>query len=227
MSISPPPINGRIPPNSIDRPLFVSWLRKNHTLLTATTKYMNRYSSPPELMMSVQMAGTLLSPASPKQTSIEVLFERGIPVVTIDRRLAAAPVDSIMVNNQRAAHDAVLHLIGQGCRRVGLVVGPVETTTGASRLAGYRAALRDAGRTLDPSLIAYGNFRTDGGYQATRQLLRQRRPRDGLLISNNLMTIGGLQAIAEARRGEVPAAPRGPAGRAHRAGKLAACAQAP
>jgi LacI family transcriptional regulator len=151
-----------------------------------------------EVAAAEQMAGALLSPASPKQTSIDVLSERGIPVVTIDRRLAATPVDSIMVNNQRAAHDAVQHLIGQGCRRVGLVAGPVQTTTGASRLAGYRAALRDAGRELDPSLVAYGNFRTDGGYAATQQLLRQRRLPDGLLISNNLMTVGGLQAIAEA-----------------------------
>jgi LacI family transcriptional regulator len=122
-------------------------------------------------------------------------------VVTIDRRLAATPVDSIMVNNQRAAREAAQHLIAQGCRRVGLVAGPVQTTTGASRLAGYRAALRDAGRTLDPSLIAYGDFRTEGGYAATRHLLRQRRPPDGLLISNNLMTVGGLRAIAEAGLG--------------------------
>ena len=103
-----------------------------------------------------------------------------------------------MVNNRQAAREAAQHLIGQGCRRVGFVAGPVQTTTGASRLAGYRAALRAAGRTLDPSLIAYADFRTEGGYAATRQLLRQRRPPDGLLISNNLMTVGGLQAIAEA-----------------------------
>jgi LacI family transcriptional regulator len=154
-----------------------------------------------EVAAAEQMAGVLLSPASPKQTNTDVLFERGIPVVTIDRRLAAAPVDSVTVNNHRAARDAVLHLIGQGCQRVGLVAGPVETTTGASRLAGYRAALRDAGRRLDLSLIAYGNFRTEGGYEATRQLLRQLRPPDGLLISNSLMTVGGLQAITEAGLG--------------------------
>jgi LacI family transcriptional regulator len=151
-----------------------------------------------EVAAAEQMAGALLSPASSQQTSIDVLLERGIPVVTIDRRLAATPVDSITVNNHRAAREAVQHLIGQGCRRVGLVAGPVQTTTGASRLAGYRAALRNAERTLDPSLIAYADFRTEGGYAATRHLLRQRRPPDGLLISNNLMTVGGLQAIGEA-----------------------------
>jgi LacI family transcriptional regulator len=151
-----------------------------------------------EVAAAEQMAGVLLSPASPRQTSIDVLLEQGVPVVTIDRRLAAATVDSVMVNNRQAARDAVQHLIGQGCRRVGIVAGPVQTTTGAGRLAGYRAALRAAGRTLDPSLFAYADFRTEGGYTATWQLLRQRLPPDGLLFSNNLMTVGGLQAIAEA-----------------------------
>ena len=107
-----------------------------------------------EVAAAEQMAGALLSPASPQRTSIDVLLERGIPVVTIDRRLTAAPVDSVTVDNYQAASKAAQHLIGQGCRRVGLVAGPVETTTGARRLAGYRAALRAAGRAVDPSLIA-------------------------------------------------------------------------
>jgi LacI family transcriptional regulator len=151
-----------------------------------------------EVAAAEQMAGVLLSPASPRRTSIDLMVERGIPVVTIDRRLTAAPVDSVTVDNQLAARKAAQHLLAQGCRRVGLVAGPVQTTTGASRLAGYRAALRAARRTVDPSLVAYADFRTDGGYAATRQLLRQRQPPDGLLFSNNLMTVGGLKAIAEA-----------------------------
>jgi LacI family transcriptional regulator len=151
-----------------------------------------------EVAAAEQMAGVLLSPASLKRTSIDVLVERGIPVVTLDRRLNGAPVDSVTVNNHQAARAAGQHLIGQGCRRVGFIAGPVQTPTGASRLAGYRAALRAAGRTLDSALTAYADFRTEGGYAATWQLLRQRRPPDGLLFANNLMTVGGLRAIAEA-----------------------------
>jgi LacI family transcriptional regulator, galactose operon repressor len=151
-----------------------------------------------EVAAAEQLAGVLLSPASSRLTNIDVLLERGIPVVTIDRRLGNAAVDSVTVNNRQAAVEAAEHLIGQGCRRVGFVAGPVQTTTGASRLAGYRAALRAAGRPLDPALTAYADFRTEGGYVATRQLLQRRKPPDGLLIANNLMTVGGMQAIAEA-----------------------------
>jgi LacI family transcriptional regulator len=151
-----------------------------------------------EVAAAEQMAGVLLTPASSQLTSIEVLLERNIPVVTIDRRLAKSTVDSVTVNNRQAALAAAEHLIEQGCQRVGFVAGPVEISTGASRLAGYRAALSQAGRPHDPALIAYADFRTEGGYAATRQLLRLGNPPDGLLISNNLMTVGGMQAIAEA-----------------------------
>jgi LacI family transcriptional regulator len=65
-------------------------------------------------------------------------------------------------------------------------------------MPGQLSARRAAGRASDHALTAYGDFRTDGGYAAAKQLLRLQRPPDGLLISNDLMTIGGLQAIAEA-----------------------------
>jgi LacI family transcriptional regulator len=151
-----------------------------------------------EIAAAEQMAGVLLSPASSRLTSIEVLAERGIPVVTIDRRLASAAVDSVTVNNHQAAREATQHLIVQGCHRVGIIAGPAQITTGATRLAGYRAAMRAADRDSDQTLTAYGNFRTDGGYAAAKKLLKLPKPPDGLLISNDLMTIGALQAIAEA-----------------------------
>lgn len=151
-----------------------------------------------EVAAAEQLAGVLLSPAVAAETRVDVLLERGIPVVTIDRKLATAPIDSVTVNNRQAAQDATAHLIAQGCRRIGIVAGPVKTTTGASRLAGFRAAMRTAGRAPDPALIAHADFRTVGGYEATRRLLRLAQPPDGLLVSNNLMTVGALQAITEA-----------------------------
>jgi LacI family transcriptional regulator len=150
-----------------------------------------------EIAAAEHMAGVLLSPASSRATSIEVLHERGIPAVAIDRRLNA-DVDSVTVNNHRAAREATEHLIRQGCRRVAFVAGPLQTTTAASRLSGDRAALRAAGRHPDPAMVAYGDFRTEGGYTATQRLLGRKQRPDGLFIANNLMTIGGLQAIGEA-----------------------------
>ena len=76
-----------------------------------------------EVAAAEQMAGVLLTPASSQLTSIDILLERNIPVVTIDRRLANSPADSVTVNNRQATLAAAAHLISQGCQRVGFVAG--------------------------------------------------------------------------------------------------------
>jgi LacI family transcriptional regulator len=145
-----------------------------------------------------RLAGVVLSPASATQTRIDVLTEADIPVVTIDRRLRTADVDRVTVANRAAARNATLHLVAEGCRRIGIVAGPAVTTTAADRLSGYRAGLRDAGIPYDRSLVVEGDFRIEGGREATRQLLALDPRPDALFVANNLMTIGALDALDEA-----------------------------
>ncbi|PZS05287.1 MAG: LacI family transcriptional regulator [Pseudonocardiales bacterium] len=149
-----------------------------------------------EVAVAEQLAGVVLSPASSHHTRLDVLTDRGIPVVTVDRRLRDRSIDSVTVNNYRAAFDATGHLLEQGCRRVGVIAGPAATTTGSRRLAGYRAALRAFDVADDPAHVVHGDFRIDGGRSATLELLA-RGEVDGLLVSNNLMTIGALEALAQ------------------------------
>lgn len=150
-----------------------------------------------EVAAAEQLAGVVLAPAHQSTRGLDVVVGQGIPVVTVDRRLRGAAVDSVLVNNHKAARDATEHLIERGRRRVGFVAGLLDTTTGARRLAGYKAALKHAGIPLDEKLIAEADFRLEGGYEATKKLLERARP-DAVFASNNLMTIGALQAIAEA-----------------------------
>ncbi|MBS2539500.1 LacI family DNA-binding transcriptional regulator [Catenulispora sp. NF23] len=143
-----------------------------------------------------QMAGVILSPASSSRTRIGELVHEEIPVVTIDRRIAA-DVDSVAVDNVAGARQAVEHLLQTGARRVGVIAGPEDVSTAADRLEGYRAALRAAGLAVDPELIVRGDFRIDGGHRAAARLLdRPDRP-DALFAANNLMLIGTLDAMAE------------------------------
>jgi len=148
-----------------------------------------------DVAVAERLAGVVLSPASATQTRIDVLSEAGIPVVTIDRRLKTADVDRVTVRNRKAATEATLHLAEQGCRRIGFVAGPSITTTAVDRLAGYRAGLRAAGIDYDPALVEAGDFRIEGGREATRRLLALDRRPDALFVSNNLMTIGAVDAL--------------------------------
>src|SRR5882757_11420335 len=64
-----------------------------------------------EVAAAEQMAGVVLSPASSTQTRLDVLVERNIPVVTIDRRIRGSQCDSVTINNREVSRAATAHLI--------------------------------------------------------------------------------------------------------------------
>ena len=147
-----------------------------------------------EVAVAEQMAGVALCPTSSARTDVSVLAKYGTPVVTVDRELKGGGVDSVSIDNHLAARRATEHLIEQGCGQIAFVSGPTTTTTGERRLAGYRAALRAAGLTAD---VKRADFRVDGGYRAASELLDATPATDGMLVSNNLMAVGALQALQE------------------------------
>lgn len=144
-----------------------------------------------------QLAGVVLSVASSRYSRLDLLVEHGIPVVTVDQRLRQASVDSVQVNNRAVAAAATRHLIERGRKRIGMIAGPRTTSTGADRLAGYRDAIRHAGWRRDDSLVTRAGFDVEGGYSGTLSLIGNVPDLDGLLVANNSMTLGALDALED------------------------------
>jgi LacI family transcriptional regulator len=153
-----------------------------------------------DIAVAEQMAGVVIAVASARDSRLDVLIERGIPVVAIDRwpQRHADEVDSVVVDNELGARQATEHLLAAGARRIACVTGPARVSTASERLAGYQAALRAGGAAPDADLVRRADFKEDGGYAATRTLLSGRHRPDALFVTNNLMTLGALRAVQEA-----------------------------
>ncbi len=147
-----------------------------------------------EVAAAEQMAGVLLCPASSVRTDVAVLSRHGMPTVLVDRKVRGARLDSVSIDNHSAAREATQHLLDQGCRNIAFISGPTTTSTGERRAAGFRAALRAAG--LEATVVR-SDSRVEGGHHATVQLLEATPAIDGLLVGNNLMALGALQALQE------------------------------
>ncbi|ASU79865.1 LacI family transcriptional regulator [Actinopolyspora erythraea] len=143
-----------------------------------------------------QVAGVLLSPTG-RTSGHELLRGDGTPVVALDRPLPGATGDAVLVDTRPAARQATLHLVEQGYRRVGCITGPSGISTAEARLAGYRDGLRAAKLRSSASLVRRCDFKTSGARQAARSLLGQPDPPDALLVANNAIAIGALEALAE------------------------------
>ena len=129
------------------------------------------------------------------------LEQLGVPTVINGRPLSGDPslcyVDSDNLAGGRAATEL---LIARGARRIATITGPQDMCAGQDRLQGYRAALTDAGRTVDQRLIAIGDFTVDGGTQAMHALLDADPDVDAVFAASDLTAIGALRAIEQAGR---------------------------
>ncbi len=152
-----------------------------------------------ELAVAENVAGLILTPSGPR-TDLSPLVDFGIPVVLADRTLVSQQVDSVLVDNAAGAYEAVNHLLAGGYEHIACITGPLTTTTGFQRHVGYCKALEDAGIALDESLVRVADFRELGGQLAMEELLLAESGRpDAVFVTNHLMTLGVLQAIAQAK----------------------------
>lgn len=131
---------------------------------------------------------------------LRVLHDSGLPVVLIDDRGRLPAFPSVGTSNRQGGADAANHLLALGRARLAVVTGPREFGCTADRLGGFRDAVREAGHTLDPQLIIEGDFTTESGYAATRQLLSSGPEFDGVFALNDLSAVGVLAALHDTGR---------------------------
>ncbi|MEU0601977.1 LacI family DNA-binding transcriptional regulator [Streptomyces sp. NPDC006393] len=156
-----------------------------------------------EVALGEQMAGVIVAAASQDDTDLGPLIARGVPVVAVDRRPHDAEVDAVRADDQHGGEVATRHLLHAGYRRIACITGPEGASTSEERLAGYRAALhaaRSEGIAAGDTYVRHADFRVEGGRAAMRELLALPEPPDAVFVTNNLMTIGALDALDEAGR---------------------------
>ena len=149
-------------------------------------------------LLDENIAGVILSPARETNTLIANQIRRlaeTTPVVVLDRRLAGISLDTVLTNNLEAAYDLVSHLISNGHRSIGAILGVADITTGRERLDGYIRALSDQGIPLVPERIIQVIPKEENGYAAARQILSLPEPPTALFTGNCELTSGALRAI--------------------------------
>jgi DNA-binding LacI/PurR family transcriptional regulator len=107
------------------------------------------------------------------------------------------------MHNQSSAGAAVEHLISMGRTRIAVIGAHPddreEVRSADLRVRGYRAAMDAAGIPLDPRLVRVAApWHRENGFDATRRLLADGIPFDGLFALNDTLGLGALRALGEA-----------------------------
>jgi LacI family transcriptional regulator len=122
---------------------------------------------------------------------------QGIRRVLIDQSSYVHGVPTVSTDFEQGAVIGVQHLIGHGHRDVALLAGKdIDPARVDPRQNGWKKALLEEGLSEGP--VEYTDFTRQGGYEATRRLLKLAKRPTAIFASSDLLAVGALRAIHEA-----------------------------
>ena len=123
-----------------------------------------------------------------------------IPMVILGEGAAPLSIDRVMIDNVAAARSATEHLLALGRSRIAFAGHeiPQISRTSELRIAGYQAALEDAGITPDPALLipTHAISPVDAA-AAIGAALDAGLRFDAIMCRDDLAAIGALRALQE------------------------------
>ena len=148
--------------------------------------------------ISRRVDGLIVVPAGHDQSYLQIEKLSGTPMVFVDRPPSLLDADSVLSANYEGAKLGVQHLIANGHDRIAYL-GDLETiTTAANRLAGYRDALDRAGIDFDASIVKQNLRASVEAELFTNELMASDYPPSAIFASQNLISIGVMQALHRA-----------------------------
>lgn len=145
------------------------------------------------LLRERQADGLLIATSRMADATVAAVRRERFPFVLVNRGSRRTADRSVEVANDTAARTVVEHLAALGHRRIAHIAGPLATTTGAERAAGYRGAMRDHGLEAHVRIVEASAYSQDAGRAAAAALVAEAPT--AIFAANDLLALGALQAI--------------------------------
>ena len=150
-----------------------------------------------EFLIRRRVDGIINMPVDEEGNHLKRFQKMVKPIVLIDRKIQGIDCDSVLVDNKKAAEDAVRYFIGRGHRNIGIIGGPEEVFTAQERMAGYYKALESAGIPVRESLIWHGDYTIQGGVRGLEELVQNNPEMTAVFVTNYEMTMGAMIGVNE------------------------------
>ncbi|HVM70909.1 MAG TPA: LacI family DNA-binding transcriptional regulator [Anaerolineales bacterium] len=146
---------------------------------------------------SGRVDGFILEISDRPQLHIETLVEMDAPFIVWGVPQPNFSHCSVTGDNIKGGMLATQHLIRIGRQRIAFLGGPDDSLTVQHRFKGYANALSAAGRSVDPMMLAYGDYSYDSGIIAMQRLLEVAPALDAVFVNSDLMAIAAITVIQD------------------------------
>ncbi len=126
------------------------------------------------------------------------LHEKNFPFVIVGKPYEhVGEITHVDNDNFTAGKEITNHLIDMGHEKIAFIGGSKKLFVTMDREAGYEAALMDAYLEHSESYRMHTEFLKSGGREAVARLLSQDTPPTGIVVSDDLMSLGVLSTLEE------------------------------
>ncbi|MFZ2101688.1 MAG: LacI family DNA-binding transcriptional regulator [Oricola sp.] len=152
-----------------------------------------------DTLLQLGADGVIMSPAigTPLE-DIDLMLRNGLPVVQIARSIPGANLPVFRGDDAFGIGLATRHLISLGHKRIAMIGGTDETSTGRDRYQGYLAAMQKAELPVKPEWRIPGPRTKQAGFEATGEFLALPDKPTAAVCWNDLVAIGLMNGIARA-----------------------------
>src|SRR5579862_2586443 len=156
------------------------------------------------LLRQLRLDGVMLLPPLCDHAEILTRLEvAGVPIVRIAPSGDLADSPKVHIDDYAASRRMTAHLLDCGHRRIGFVLGRAGHGATEERFRGFVDEMVQAGVTVDPEMVAPGNFVFEDGILAAERLLDLPKPPTAIFASND-DTAAAVVAVAQKRGLRLP-----------------------
>jgi LacI family transcriptional regulator len=137
-----------------------------------------------------------LSNESNDDNHIKEILQREIPFVQFDKISKLIPSSKVIINDQKAAMEAVQHLIDQGYKTIAHIRGPINPQNAIDRFIGYKKALEKNNIKYDDKLVyTCENVTFQEGIDFAKQIVNDHPEVDAIFCITDLVAVGVLSFL--------------------------------
>lgn len=153
-----------------------------------------------ELLINKRVDGIImsLSNESNNDDHIKEIINRKIPFVMFDKIAKLSKCSKVIIDDQKAAFNAVQHLIDNGCKKIVHIRGPLNPQNSIDRYIGYKKALEKNNIPFDAKLVyTCENVTFEEGRAFAKQIIEEHSDVDGIFAITDLVAVGVLAYFNE------------------------------
>ena len=152
------------------------------------------------LLVNKRVDGIIMSLSNESNNDFHIkeILRKEIPFVQFDKISKLISSSKVIINDQKAAMEAVQHLIDKGCKKIAHIRGPENPQNAIDRFIGYKKALEKNGIPYDSKLVySCKNVTFEEGIEFAKQIVDEHPDVDGIFVITDLVAVGVLAYFNE------------------------------